>query len=146
MQTDLSKKVQPEPRAYAMLIGGELSLARGDIGNAIKLFQAAKSEIDTWLSHVLLGSAYLQAEDYTAASSEFEICLKRSGEAASVFLNDLPSFRYLPPVYFYEARAREKFSKEAAVASYDRFLKIKDKDDGSDPLVAEARRRRAGLG
>ncbi|HSA97256.1 MAG TPA: protein kinase, partial [Acidobacteriota bacterium] len=27
LQTDLSKKVQPEPRAYAMLIGGKLSLA-----------------------------------------------------------------------------------------------------------------------
>ncbi len=145
LQTELNKKVQPEPRAYAKLIGGELSRARGDIGNAIKLFQEAKAEIDTWLGHVLLGCAYLQAEDHTAASSEFEICLKRSGEAASVFLDDLPSFRYLPPLHYYLGRAQEGFSKAAAAASYDRFLKMKTKDDGTDPMVAEARRRRAAL-
>jgi tetratricopeptide (TPR) repeat protein/predicted Ser/Thr protein kinase len=145
LQAELNKKLQPEPRAYAKLIGGELSRARGDIGNAIKLFQEAKSEIDTWLGHLFLGCAYLEAEDHTAASSEFEICLKRSGEAASVFFNDLPSFRYLPPIYYYLARAQERFSAPAASGSYDRFLKIKDKDDGTDPMVADARRRRAAL-
>jgi hypothetical protein len=122
-----------------------LSRARGDIGSAIKLYQEAKSEIDTWLGHMFLGRAYLQSEDYTAASSEFEICLKRRGEAASVFLNDLPSFRVLPPLYFYLGRSQEGFGKEAARGSYETFLKIKGKDDGSDPMVAEARRRLAGL-
>jgi tetratricopeptide (TPR) repeat protein/tRNA A-37 threonylcarbamoyl transferase component Bud32 len=145
LHTELNKRLQPEPRAYSRLIGGELSRARGDVGNAVNLFHEANSENDTWLSHFFLGRAYLQADDYTAASSEFEICLKRSGEAASVFLNDLPSFRYLPPLYFYLGRAQEGFSKESAADSYNRFLKIKEKDDGSDPMVKEARRRLAGL-
>ena len=145
LHTELNKKLQPEPRAYARLIGGELSRARGDIGNAVKLFHEAKSEIDTWLSHFFLGRAYLQAEDYTAAMSEFETCLKRRGEAASVFLNDLPSFRYLPPLYFYLGRTQEGFSNKNASDSYNQFLKIKEKDDGSDPLVKEARRRLAAL-
>jgi tetratricopeptide (TPR) repeat protein/tRNA A-37 threonylcarbamoyl transferase component Bud32 len=145
LHTELNKKLQPEPRAYAKLIGGELSRARGDVGNAVNLFHEANSENDTWLSHFFLGRAYLQAEDYTAASSEFEICLKRGGEAASVFLNDLPSFRYLPPLYFYLGRTQEGFSKESAADSYNRFLKIKEKDDGSDPMVKEARRRLAAL-
>jgi len=145
LHTELNKKLQPEPRAYARSIGGELSRARGDIGNAVKLFHEAKSEIDTWLSHFFLGRAYLQAEDYTAATSEFEICLKRRGEAASVFLNDLPSFRYLPPLYFYLGRTQEGFSRKNASDSYNQFLKIKEKDDGSDPMVKEARRRLAAL-
>jgi len=145
LHTELNKKLQPEPRAYARLIGGELSRARGDIGNAVKLFHEAKSEIDTWLGHFFLGRAYLQAEDYTAATSEFEICLKRRGEAASVFLNDLPSFRYLPPLYFYLGRTQEGFSRKTASDSYNQFLKIKEKDDGSDPMVKEARRRLAAL-
>jgi len=145
VHTELNKKVQPEPRADARLIGGELSRARGDIGNAVNLFHEAKDLVDTWIGHFFLGQAYLQAEDYTAAASEFEICQKRSGEAASLFLNDFPSFRYLPPLYFYLGRTQEGFSKEAASASYNKFLKIKEKDDGSDPMVKEARRRLAAL-
>jgi tetratricopeptide (TPR) repeat protein/tRNA A-37 threonylcarbamoyl transferase component Bud32 len=145
LHTELNKKLQPEPRAYAKLIGGELSRARGDIGNAVNLFHEAKDLIDTWIGHLFLGRAYLQAEDYTAANSEFETCLKRSGEATSVFLNDLPTFRYLPPLYFYLGRTQEGFSKESAADSYNRFLKIKEKDDGSDPMVKEARRHLAAL-
>jgi len=145
LQAELNKKAQPEPRVYAQLIGGELSRSRGDIGNAVSLFHQAKDLIDTWLGHYLLGGAYLQAEDYTAAYSEFEICLKRSGEAASVFLNDLPSYGYLPPVIYYFGRAQEGLGSEAAADSYNRFLKIKGKDDGTDPMVAEARRRLASL-
>jgi hypothetical protein len=130
---------------YAKLIGGELSRARGDIGNAVSLFHEAKDLIDTWIGHFLLGRAYLQAEDYTAAYSEFEVCLKRGGEAASVFLNDLPSYGYLPPVTYYFGRAQEGLGSEAAADSYNNFLKIKGKDDGTDPMVAEARRRLASL-
>ncbi|MDH4271908.1 MAG: protein kinase, partial [Candidatus Aminicenantes bacterium] len=145
LQAELNKKPQPEPRVYAKLIGGELSRARGDIGNAVSLFHEAKNLIDTWIGHFFLGRAYLQAEDYTAAYSEFEICLKRGGEAASLFLNDLPSYRHVPPVYYYFGRAQEGLGSDAAVDSYDKFLKIKEKDDGTDPLVKDARRRLASL-
>ena len=145
LHTELNKKLQPEPRAYARLIGGELSRIRGDFGNAVKLYQEAKSEVDTWLSHYFLGRAYLQAEDYTAAISEFEMCQKRRGEAASIFLNDLPSFSYLPPLYYYLGRTQEGVSSKSASDSYNKFLKIKEKDDGTDPLVKAARRRLAAI-
>ncbi len=118
-----------------------MSRARGDIGNAVNLFHEAKDSIDTWIGHFYLGLAYMDAEDYTAAYSEFETCLKRGGEAASVFLNDLPSYRYLPPVNYYLGRAQEGLGSSAASASYNKFLKIKEKDDGSDPMVKDARRR-----
>jgi tetratricopeptide (TPR) repeat protein/predicted Ser/Thr protein kinase len=145
LQAELSKKAQPEPRIYAKLIGGELSRVRGDIGNAVSLFHDAKNLIDTWIGHFFLGRAYLQAEDYTAAYSEFETCIKRGGEAASVFLNDLPTYAYVPPVYYYFGRAQEGLGSEAAVDSYDRFLKIKGKDDGTDATVKDARQRLASL-
>ncbi|UCC41110.1 MAG: protein kinase, partial [Candidatus Aminicenantes bacterium] len=38
-QAELDNKPQPEPRVFAKLIGGELSRMRGDIGNAVSLFQ-----------------------------------------------------------------------------------------------------------
>ena len=145
LAAELNKKPQPEPRVYAKLIGGELSRVRGDIGNAVSLFYEARDSIDTWIGHFFLGRAYLQAEDYTAAYSEFETCLKRGGEAASMFLNDLPTYYYLPPVYYYLGRAQEGLESEAASDSYNRFLKIKEKDDGSDPLVEDARRRLENL-
>ena len=141
IQTELNKKHPPVPRAYAKLIGGELSRARGDIGNAVSLFREAMDLVDTWIGRFFLGRAYLQAEDYTAASSEFEVCLKRSGEAISVFLNDLPSFRYLSSLYYYLGRAQEGLGSDTASDSYQKFLKIKEKNDGSDPMVEDARRR-----
>jgi serine/threonine protein kinase/Tfp pilus assembly protein PilF len=141
LHAELNKKPEREPRAYARLIGGELSRARGDIGNAVSLFHESKDLIDTWICHFYLGRAYLQAEDYTAAYSEFETCLKRSGEAVSVFLNDLPTYHYLPPVYYYFGRAQEGVGSDAAPDSYQKFLKIKEKGDGSDPMVEDARQR-----
>ncbi len=141
LQAELFKKPQPEPRVYAKLIGGEMSRARGDIGNAVNLFHEAKDSIDTWNVHFFLGLAYLDAEDYTATYSEFEACLKRGGEAVSVFLNDLPSYRYLSPVYYYLGRAQEGLGSGAASESYNKFLKTKEKDDGSDPMVKDAHRR-----
>ncbi len=141
LHTELNKKLQPEPRAYARLIGGELSRTRGEFGSAVKLYQEAKSEVETWLGHYFLGRTYLQAEDYTAAISEFELCLKRKGETASIFLNDLPSFSYLPPLYYYLGRTQEGMNSKSASDSYNKFLKIKEKDDGTDPLVKAARRR-----
>jgi serine/threonine protein kinase/tetratricopeptide (TPR) repeat protein len=137
----LSKKLEPEPLAYAKMIGGEMSLARGDARNAIGLFQEAEQILDTWLGRLLLGRAYLEAGAFTEAYSEFELCLKRKGESASVFLNDLPSFRFFPPVYYYLGRAQEGLGSDAAPGSFREFLRIKEKADSSDPLVGDARSR-----
>ena len=137
---ELNKKIEPEPLVYAKLIGGEMSIARGDMANAISLFQEAQEILDTWLGRFLLGRAYLEAKAYTEAYSEFELCIKRRGEAASVFLNDLPSSRYLPPVYYYLGRAQEGLGSDAASESFQKFLKIKENADG-DWMVDDARKR-----
>jgi serine/threonine protein kinase/tetratricopeptide (TPR) repeat protein len=141
LSAELNKKVEYEPRAYARLIGGEMSMERGDIPNAISLFKEAQEQLDTWFGHFLLGRAYLEAGEFPQAYSEFELCLKRRGEATSVFLNDLPTLRYLPSLYYYLGRAQEGLGSEAALESYTQFLTIKEKDDGSDPLVKDARSR-----
>ena len=122
-----------------------MSLARGDKPSAIKIFQEAQELLDTWLGRFLLGRAYLEAEAYTEAHSEFELCLKRQGEAASVFLNDLPTYRYFPPAYYYLGRAQEGLGSEAAVESYQKFLKIKEKTAPGDPLAEDARKRLKSL-
>jgi tetratricopeptide (TPR) repeat protein len=145
LAAELSRKVEPENQAYAKLIGGEMSMARGDPTGALNLFREAQAFVDTWLGHFALGRAYLDAEAYTEAYSEFETCLKRSGETISIFLNDLPSFHYFSSVYYYLGRAQEGLGSDAATDSYQKFLKIKEKADEGDALVEDARKRLGSL-
>jgi tetratricopeptide (TPR) repeat protein len=136
----LGGRLEAEPQAYARLIAGELALKQGDPREAIQHFQQANKLADTWLGHFDLGRAYLEAGAFTEADSEFDTCLKRRGEAAAVFLDEIPSYRYLPPVYYYLGRAREGLKSPGAAESYRIFLKIKEKG-GDDPLVTDARKR-----
>ncbi len=53
-------------------------------------------------------SAFLQAD------SAFERCLKRRGEALSLFLDDEPTYGYFPPVYYYQGRVREGLNSTRA--------------------------------
>jgi tetratricopeptide (TPR) repeat protein len=143
---DLNKKVQDIHQAYGKLIGGSLSLKRGDTTSALKLFEEAQTLVDTWLGRFALGRAYLEAAAFAEAYSEFEKCEKRKGEAASIFLNDLPTYRYLDSLYYYLGRAQEgQGSKEAARQSYQKFLEIKSKADPGDPQVADAMKRFGNL-
>jgi hypothetical protein len=72
------------------------------------------------------------------------VCLNRRDEATSIFLDDVPSYHYLPAVYYYQGRAREGLKSPGAVESYKTFLSIKEKGAG-DPLVADAQKRVAAL-
>ena len=51
------------------------------------------------------------------------MCLKRKGEATSIFLDDFPSYRYFAPVYYYLGRAQEGLKSPAAKESYQKFLR-----------------------
>lgn len=106
----------------------------------IKSFHEAQSAVDTWIGHLALGRAYLEAGQFTEAHSEFELCLTRRGEAASLFLDDLPTLRYLPQVYYYLGRAQEGLKIPAAKDSYKKFLEIKILAAG-DPMVEDAKKR-----
>jgi hypothetical protein len=93
----------------------------------------------------LLGRAFLETGAYTEAYSEFDLCLKRRGEAASILMNDLPSYRYFPPVHYYLGRAQQGLGSPAASESFRQYLKIKEKGDAGDPSVDDARARLAQL-
>jgi len=141
----LAERLESEPRLYAKLITGEALLKKGKPRDAMESFQEAQKLADTWLGHFDLGRAYLDAGAYTEASSEFDVCLERRGEITSVFLDDIPSYHLLPPVYYYQGRAREGLKSPGAAESYKTFLAMKEKGAG-DPLVADATKRLAALG
>ena len=117
------------------------SLKNGDSTSALKFFDEAQSWVDTWLGRFAKGLVYLEADAYIQAYSEFEICVKRRGEAMSVFLNDVPTFRYLDSLYYYLGRAQEGLKSPAAKDSYQKFLDIKAKADSGNSLVIDAKNR-----
>jgi tetratricopeptide (TPR) repeat protein len=140
----LRMKLEPGQKAYARMISGRLSLQRGDFSDAVTLFQQARDLADTWLVRFHLGRAYLEAGSFAEAYSEFDLCLKRRGEAAAVFWNDLPTMRRLPPLFYFLGRAQEGLKSAAAKDSLNAFLLIKEKSE-ADPMVEDARRRLKSL-
>jgi tetratricopeptide (TPR) repeat protein/tRNA A-37 threonylcarbamoyl transferase component Bud32 len=137
----LSQKVLADNQAFAKLIEGYALFKKGDIPGAHHLFTEAQSLADTWLGRFALGRSYLEAKEFAAASSEFETCEKRRGEAMAVFLNDLPTFRYLDTLQYYIGLAKEGMEVPGASEAYQKFLKIKENEDWGDPLVKDARKR-----
>jgi hypothetical protein len=69
-----------------------------------------------------------------------DICLKRRGEASAVFLDDEPTMRYLPPVYYYSGLAKAGLHSYYAADDFRTFLAIKQQNK-LDPMVADAERR-----
>ena len=138
--SDLARQLEPEPQAYAKLLQAEAILEKSP-REAITLLQDAGKLMDTWLGHLDLARAYLAAGAFPEASSELDTCRNRSGEATAVFLDDIPSFHYFPPVYYYMGRAQEGNQSSGAAESFRQFLAIKAKADPGDRMVEDARKR-----
>jgi len=58
----------------------------------------------------------------------------------ALFLDEVPTYGYFPPVYFYRGRVREELKSTDFAESYRTYLGIRGKA-GEDPLLAEVRRR-----
>ena len=100
----------------------------------------ANGLLDTWIGHFDLGRAYLEAGQFTQADSEFDRCIKRRGEALSLFLDEEPTYAYFPTVHYYQARAREGLNSEGFAESYRTYLNFRG-NSSEDSLVEQARRR-----
>jgi tetratricopeptide (TPR) repeat protein/predicted Ser/Thr protein kinase len=140
LATGLASEVQSEAQADAKIIEGDLALSRKDAPQAIRSLTEANTLLDTWLGRFELGRAYLEANAFGEADSEFDQCLRRRGEALSLFMDDVPSYGYFPPVYYYQGRVREGLKSSGAAESYRTYLSIRGQA-GEDPLLPEVRRR-----
>jgi eukaryotic-like serine/threonine-protein kinase len=136
----LASELQAEPQAYAKIVDGEAALKNGDPRQAIKVLTEANTLLDTWMGHFDLGRAFLEEGMLIQADSEFERCLKRRGEALALFLDEEPTFGYLPPVYYYQGLVRERMKSARFAESYRTYLTIRGQSK-EDALLAEVRRR-----
>jgi lipopolysaccharide biosynthesis regulator YciM len=140
----LDSELQTEPQAYAKIIQGKLALKRGDTREAIQSLTEATKLLDTWIGRFELGRAYLQANAFVEADSEFDSCTRRQGEALELFMDDNPTFGYFPAVYYYQGRAGEGLKNSNYRDSYRAYLNIREKA-GEDPLLNEVKTRAAQL-
>jgi tetratricopeptide (TPR) repeat protein/predicted Ser/Thr protein kinase len=140
----LSERLSADPRAYAHLINGEVELQRGNVREALRLFNEAQKLADTWLGRFDRGRAYIEIKEYTEANSDMDSCLKRRGEATAIFLDDVPSFHFLAEAYYYMGRAQEGLKSPGAADTFKTFLRLREKGP-EDRLVLDARKRLASL-
>jgi tetratricopeptide (TPR) repeat protein len=140
LAASLGSKLQAEPQAYAKLVLGEAALKEHNPKQAIQSFSEAKDLLDTWIGRFDLGRAYLEAGAFAEADSEFDRCLKRRGEALELFQDDMPTYSFLPIVYYYQGRIREGLKSPGFADSYHTYLSIRG-NSGEDPLLPEIRRR-----
>jgi eukaryotic-like serine/threonine-protein kinase len=132
----LGNELQAEPQAYGKILEGVVALESGATRLAVKSLTDSTTLLDTWIGRFDLGRAYLAAGAFPQADSEFDRCLKRSGEALSLFLDEEPSSGFLPPVHYYLGRVREGLGTAAFAESYQRYLAIRGTAT-DDPLVAD---------
>jgi tetratricopeptide (TPR) repeat protein len=136
----LGSELQAEPQAYGKIIEGDSALKRGDTHGAIKELTGANNLLDTWIGHFELGRAYLEAGAFAEADSEFDRCIQRRGEALEILMDNVPSYGYFPPVYYYQGRVLEGLKSPGFAEPYRTYLSIRG-PAGEDPLLPEVRRR-----
>jgi tetratricopeptide (TPR) repeat protein len=139
---ELAAGLQPQQRAYAQLLRGIVDSKGDRHADAIDKFVAATKLSDSWLLRFELGKAYLRAGSYAEALDEFNSCEQRKGEASAVFLDDLPTWRYIAELPYWRARAQQEIGmSDAAKQSYAEFLAIRNEGR----LAEDARERQASL-
>jgi tetratricopeptide (TPR) repeat protein len=136
----LAAELQPEPQAFAKIIEGILAMKAGKPRDALQPLMDANALLDTWIGRFELGRAYFEAGAFTQADSELDRCITRRGEALSLFLDEDPTYGYLPSVYYYRGRVREELNTAGFAESYKAYLQIRGRST-EDPLLPEVRKR-----
>jgi serine/threonine protein kinase/tetratricopeptide (TPR) repeat protein len=136
----LASELQSAPQNYAKLLMGEAALKEHNLRQALEAFSEARNAIDSWFARFDLGRAYLEQGAFTESDSEFDRCIKRRGEALELFMDDMPTYSYLPVIYYYQGRVREGLKNPGFGDSYRAYLNIRGVST-EDPLLADIHRR-----
>ena len=123
--------------------GHELLESRDFRAASVALERAKRLEPNKGSIREALGRAYLAAEQYPQADSEFDRCLKRRGEAFALGLDEEPTYAYFPPVLYYQGRVREALKSTRFADSYRAYLSLRGKSK-EDAIAADARKRVGG--
>jgi tetratricopeptide (TPR) repeat protein len=136
----LGKELQPQSRAYGLMIEGALLRQEGEHIAAIDKLRAAIDMADLWLIRYQLGRAYFDAGFLAESGDEFRLAgTDRQGEATAVFLDDVPTYRYLAELPYWLGRSEEGLGMtDAAKENFMKYVAIRT---NGGPLVDDARQR-----
>jgi tetratricopeptide (TPR) repeat protein len=140
----VEKKVLQHTGQRAPLLGriirAEALLGRHAPKDAIAALGDIGKGAGSPIAHVILGEAELEMGALDDALRELEAALARPGALAFAFFDETPTLRYLPPLAYSVARAKELLHRGDAGAAYRAFLAMEPNAQG-DPLVERAKRR-----
>ena len=127
--SQLDSALAPRTRAYARVVQAMGLLDRNpkQPQQALDALQQAQRDLaDLWLVRFLRGVAYVEAGAYAEGLSELELCEKRRGEATAIFLDDVPSYRYMVPLSYWLGRVHEGLrARDAAERHYKAYLALR---------------------
>ena len=141
---NLVGRLQTDSRAYGKIIEAEIALFQNQPAVAIDALTTSRKFADVWLGRLDMGIAYVQGGAMAEAMSELDAATKRRGESSDLFLDDLPTFRYLAELPYWRACAEESLGMKPAKSDYDAFLALRPVPS-PDPLAADARKRRDAI-
>ena len=102
----LGGSLQAQSRAYGALIDGLVALRTDDFVAAIESITAGLDLADLWLLRFYRGVAYIEAGFAAEALDDFNACFDRRGEASAIFLDDLPTWRYMAELPYWQGRSQ----------------------------------------
>jgi eukaryotic-like serine/threonine-protein kinase len=134
---ELGSALPPRSRAYARVVRATTLLDRGRSAEALDQLKEAQRLADLWIVRFLMGVAYVEGKAYAEALSELDIVDKRRGEATAVFLDDVPSYRYMAPLSYWLGRAHDGLgARDAAERHLRAYLALRS--PATDPLARDA--------
>jgi tetratricopeptide (TPR) repeat protein len=136
---ELTGELQPQSRAYGLMLRGLIETENGDHVAAIESMTQAIELADLWMLRRSLGKAYLAAGYFAEALDEFQKSKDRRGEVASVFLDDLPTFRHIVPIDYWLAIAQKQMGMSTTASqNLEAFLAMRP---NGGAYVEDAKRR-----
>lgn len=145
IQQQLASNLQDQPRAAADAIAGALALSDKNFVAAVDAFNSSLRRVDFWLTRFFLGKAYAMSGNHAEALGEFELALERIGESSALFLDDIPTFHYHAPLYYWLGRTKQDMgSLQGAADDLGKYLSLKVITDETFETI-DARRRMDAL-
>lgn len=111
------EQLGPTARAYANLIDGMNAIHQQEHLLAIESLRKALDSADLWIVRYYLGQAYLGAGYPAEAGAEFNSLIERRSEAAGMFFDDVPTWRYTASLDEWKEKAGAAISSMTASAS-----------------------------
>jgi eukaryotic-like serine/threonine-protein kinase len=141
LAASFSQRLTPESRAYGKILEGLIAMKDRRMAEAVDAFTGAQKFADLWLARFQLGVAYVEAGHFAEGLGELERCLKRRGEATAIFLDEMPSFRYLVALPYWVGRAQQELGMGAeATTNYKAYIALRASAP-RDRLALDAKKR-----